>query len=398
MITLLIFIVVLALLVLAHEAGHFFVARRAGVRVDEFGFGFPPRLFGIYRDPETKKFVVLGPRRSQKLLTHDHRADESPETKHAPYHEFPATVYSINLIPLGGFVKIKGEEGQHKDDRDSFAHKKPWVRSLILSAGVLMNVALAAVLLSIGFMVGIPAILGDDLPQGARVFNQKVEIIEVFHETPASVAGVLAGDVVESVNGEPVSNKDEAFSRINAAAQVGDVQLDVRRQDLVKSFVMTPRMLNETVRKGIGVTIADTALVRLPWYRAIPEGIIATGTFFVEILRAFGSMFVNAFRGAPVIDQLSGPVGIAVMTGQAARLGLSYLMQFTAILSLNLALVNILPIPALDGGRLLFVVIEKIRRGKTVPKGIERGLHMAAFALLLFLVIIVTARDISRLF
>ena len=118
----------------------------------------------------------------------------------------------------------------------------------------------------------------------------------------------------------------------------------------------------------------------------------------MEILRAFGTIIVNAFRGAPVTEQLSGPVGIAVMTGQAARLGFSYLLQFTAILSLNLALVNILPIPALDGGRLLFVAIEKARRGKTVPKGFERALHAAAFALLLFLVIIVTAKDISRLF
>lgn len=382
MFTLLIFIIVLAALVLAHEAGHFFVARRAGVRVDEFGFGFPPRLFGIYRDAQTKKFVVLGPRRSQKLLS----------------HEFPATVYSLNLIPLGGFVKIKGEEGQHKDDRDSFAHKKPWVRSLILSAGVLMNVLLATVLLSIGFMVGIPAIVGDELPRGAVVFDKKAEIIEVLKESPAGAAGVLAGDVVLRVNGEQVADQNEAFDRLSMAAQAGDVQLDVRREEAIKSFVMTPTVINEIGRAGIGVALADTGLVRLPWYRAIPEGIIATGTFFVEILRAFGTIIANAFRGAPVTDQLSGPVGIAVMTGQAARLGLSYLIQFTAILSLNLALVNILPIPALDGGRLLFVVIEKIRRGETVPKGVERALHMAAFALLMFLVIIVTAQDISRLF
>ncbi len=398
MITLIVFIAVLALLVLVHEAGHFFVARRAGVRVDEFGFGFPPRLFGIYRDPETKKFVALGPRQSQKLLSHDHRADEPPEAKHAPYHEFPATVYSINSLPLGGFVKIKGEEGQHKDDRDSFAHKKPWVRALILSAGVLMNAALAAVLLSVGFMVGIPAILGGELPSGAQVFNQKTEIIEVLSGGPASAAGVLIGDIVVNVNGEPVANQKEAFEHLSAASRAGDVQLDVRRGATMTSLVMTPTVITEIGRPGIGVALADTALVRLSWYRAIPEGIIATGTFFVEILRAFGTIIANAFRGVPVADQLSGPVGIAVMTGQAARLGFSYLLQFTAVLSLNLALVNIVPIPALDGGRLLFVAIEKIRRGKTVPKGVERALHAAAFALLLFLVMIVTVRDISRLF
>lgn len=398
MITLFIFIAVLALLVLAHEAGHFFVARRAGVRVDEFGFGFPPRLFGIYRDPETKKIVVLGPRRSQKLLSHDHRADEQLEAKHAPYHEFPATVYSINIIPLGGFVKIKGEEGQHKDDRDSFAHKKPWVRSLILSAGVLMNVALAAVLLSIGFMIGIPAVIGDDLPAGARVTDQEVGVIEVLKDSPAAKAGIQGGDAIVRVNNETVINQDDAFAKISSAAGRGAVQIDIKRGKEIKTFTLQPTVIAEIGRPAIGVGLVDTGLVSLPWYRAIPEGVIATGMFLWDILRSFGALVASAVRGAPVTDQLSGPVGIAVMTGQAARLGISHLLQFTSLLSLNLALVNILPIPALDGGRLLFVVIEKLRRGKAVPKSVERWMHTVGLALLLLLVIAVTAKDIGRLF
>lgn len=398
MITLLIFIAVLALLVLAHEAGHFFVARRAGVRVDEFGFGFPPRLFGIYRDPETKKFVVLGPRRSQTLLSHEHHADEKPEAKHAPYHEFPATVYSVNVLPLGGFVKIKGEEGQHKDDRDSFAHKKPWVRSLILSAGVLMNVALAAVLLSFGFMIGIPAVIGDDLPAGARVTDQEVGVIEVLKDSPAAKAGIQGGDAILRVNNETVTNQDDAFAKISGAAGRGAVQIDIKRGKEIKTFTLQPTVIAEIGRPAIGVGLVDMGLVSLPWYRAVPEGIIATGMFLWDILRSFGALVASAVRGAPVTDQLSGPVGIAVMTGQAARLGISHLLQFTSLLSLNLALVNILPIPALDGGRLLFVAIEKLRRGKAVPKSVERWMHTIGLALLLLLVIAVTAKDIGRLF
>ncbi len=398
MVTIIIFIAVLALLVLVHEAGHFVIARRAGVRVDEFGFGFPPRIVGIYRDPETKKFIVLGPRRSQTLLSHEHRADEPPEAKHAPYHEFPATVYSVNIIPLGGFVKIKGEEGQHKDDRDSFAHKKPWVRSLILSAGVLMNVALAAVLLSVGFMIGIPAVVGDDLPAGARVTNQEVSVIEVLSDSPAATAGIQGGDAILRVNGETVLNQEDAFAKISSAAARGAVQIDIKRGKALKTFSLQPAVIAEIGRPAIGVGLVDTGLVSLPWYRAIPQGIIATGMFLWDILRSFGFLVAGAVRGAPVADQLSGPVGIAVMTGQAARLGISHLLQFTALLSLNLALVNILPIPALDGGRLLFVAIEKVRRGKAVPKSVERWMHTVGLALLLLLVIVVTARDIGRLF
>ncbi|MEK7102454.1 MAG: RIP metalloprotease RseP [Patescibacteria group bacterium] len=398
MFTLLVFIVVLALLVLAHEAGHFFVARRAGVRVDEFGFGFPPRLFGVYRDPHSKKFVFVGPRRSQKIFAHEHKQGEHPEKEHAPYHEFPATVYSVNVLPLGGFVKIKGEEGEHKNHADSFASKKAWVRSIILSAGVVMNVFVAAVLLSIGFMIGIPAALGGELPKGATVTDQAVGVIEVLPDSPAAQAGVQPGDAIMRVNDEAVTNQDDAFAKISSAAVRGAVQIEIKRGKEIKIFTLQPTVITEIGRPAIGVALVDTGLVSLPWYRAIPEGVKATGVFLWEIVRSLAGIVIAIFRGAPVTEQLSGPVGIAVMTGQAARLGLSYLMQFTALLSLNLAFINILPIPALDGGRLLFVAIEKLRRGKAVPQYVERWMHMVGLALLLLLVIAVTAKDIGRLF
>lgn len=383
MFTLLIFIAVLAILVIAHEAGHFFVARRAGVRVDEFGFGFPPRIIGIYRHPVTKKFKFISFKKLKKVA-------EGEE-------ELPATIYSINLIPLGGFVKIKGEDGTDAHDADSFSHKKPWVRSLILTAGVLMNILVATVLLSVGFMIGIPAIIGESLPPGAMIRDKAVSIVEVVKESPAEAAGVESGDAVVMVNGEGVTNQDEAFLALTKAAASGDVQLEVKRGEENKTFIIKPKMSDELKRPTIGVALVDTGLVSFPWYRAIPEGFRATGIFFRDIVVSIGKIFGNLAQGVPVGNQLSGPVGIAVMSGTAARLGISYLMQFTAVLSLNLAFMNILPIPALDGGRLLFVIIEKFR-GRPVSKRVEQTIHTVSFLLLLFLVIVITAKDIAKFF
>src|SRR3990167_8312272 len=149
------FIIILALLVLVHEWGHFFAARKFGCKVEEFGFGFPPRIFG-------KRLKKYGPN---------------------------GTLYSFNWIPLGGFVKIKGEQGESRDDSDSFAHKKPWQRALILGGGVLMNVVLAFVLLSIGFGVGVPQVIDETVGSGAQIKDQKIVVVEVLPDSPAASAG-----------------------------------------------------------------------------------------------------------------------------------------------------------------------------------------------------------------
>lgn len=393
MFTLLVFIATLAVLVLAHEWGHFWVARKAGVRVDEFGFGFPPRIVGVYKDPQTGKFKAVGPRNLKK----DDDA-QTPEQEHQRYHAFPATVYSLNLLPLGGFVKIKGEDGEHKGDKDSFATKKPWVRSLILSAGVIMNVLVAVVLLSVGFGIGIPTALGDELPAGAVVSDQKVSILEVVPGSPAEQAGVLPGDVLVGVNRDVFEDSTAAFELIKTAAAESEVLLWVLRGEEKKEFALTPQLIEEIGRPAVGVALIDSGLVKLPWHRAFIEGTLSAFVMLWQIIVAFAGIFKGLFAGEPVAEQLSGPVGIAVLTGQVARLGFSYMLQFISILSLNLALLNILPIPALDGGRLLFVAIEKIRGGKKVSKKVEQYFHAAGFALLLLLVIVVTARDIGRYF
>ena len=177
--TLITFIFILGLLVFVHELGHFVTAKRAGVKIEEFGFGFPPRAFGFYKDENNK----------WKLAT--------AKTKDAP-----TTVYSLNWVPLGGFVKIKGEDGSSTSDEDSFASKSPGKRAWIISAGVLMNMILAAVLLSIGFYAGLPQLLEDQNLAGAKITEEKIRVVEVIERLPAQKYGVQMGDTLVSLDGE----------------------------------------------------------------------------------------------------------------------------------------------------------------------------------------------------
>src|SRR6185436_13649347 len=173
LLTILVFIVILGLLVFVHELGHFIMAKRAGMRVDEFGFGFPPRLFGIKKGE---------------------------------------TTYTINLIPLGGFVKILGEDGSDSEDPRSFGNKSTWQRFSVLVAGVSMNVVLAFVLLSIGMMLGLPTVIYEDeqLPAHAKVRNVSVGILEIAEKSPADEAGLKPGDTIYKITGIPISSIDDA--------------------------------------------------------------------------------------------------------------------------------------------------------------------------------------------
>ena len=352
--TIIIFVGVLSLLVFVHEFGHFIAARRAGVRVDEFGFGFPPRLFGVKRGD---------------------------------------TIYSINWIPLGGFVQIKGEAGEDKNQPDSFAGKKIWVRSAIISAGVAMNFVLAAFLLSVGYGVGVPQVL-DDLSPSARVRDRAVQIVSILKGSPAEEAGIEAGDTVGQVNGEVLAGYQEVQERIRAS-EGRPVRLSIIRGNQTVERVATPRVLPETGKPGIGVGLVETGIVSYPWYLAPVKGVETTVFFAKEVFIAFGNLIRNLILERRVAIDISGPVGIAVLTGQVARLGFIYLLQFTALLSVNLAIINIFPFPALDGGRLLFLLIEK-GRGRPVAARIEGLIHQVGFALLLTLVALVTYRDLAR--
>ncbi|MEI6597147.1 MAG: RIP metalloprotease RseP [bacterium] len=419
--TIITFLIVLSVLVLAHEFGHFMMARKFGVRAEEFGLGFPPRAFGvqIWRERRLKKIsesenveveINSAPLSDGSEIIQETIIDEKLEVDEAVWvrkfrfirgsreineneHKF-GTVYSLNWLPLGGFVKIKGENGEGKTEPDSFAGKKIWQRAFMLSAGVVMNIVLAAVLISAGFMIGLPQSLDGQLNSHAKVSDKKIQIVEVMEKTPAELAGLKVGDAIVSIDNNSFSNYQELQNYV--ASNVGNkISYKINRgQDLIEAGI-TPKLMIETNRGGIGVAITETGTVRYPWYLAIFEGFKMTLLLTWAIIVAFYELIKNLIFGHGVTADLSGPVGIATLTGQVARMGFVYLLQFTALLSINLAVINFFPFPALDGGRILFLIIEKIKRSP-VKSEVEGVIHNIGFALLMLLVLLVTFRDVAK--
>lgn len=380
LLTIIIFFLVLGVLVLVHEWGHFFAARRFGVKAEEFGFGFPPRIIGFQRNVATQQTknrwrIIWGGR---SLTEAEKQGD---------------TIYSVNWIPLGGFVKIKGENGEVRD-KDSFIGKKIWQRAIILSAGVLMNIALAAVILIVGLMIGLPQIL-DNLPNNVKVSSRMIQIIDVLPDSPAARADFKSGDVIMDIDGQIFNDYAALQDFVDQRRdQVLTYKLK-RGQDEMFMAVM-PQVMSETGRGGIGIGIAEVGLVRYPWYLAVWEGLKSAVLLFWAIIIGFISLLSKVFSGQNVAAEVAGPVGIATLTGQMVAMGWVYVLQFTAILSLNLAVINILPIPALDGGRLLFLLIEKIKR-KPIRQDVEAMVHNIFFIILLLLILLITFKDVAKL-
>lgn len=375
MITALIFIAVLSLLVFVHELGHFYTARRFGVKAQEFGFGFPPRAIGCYRDSNGRWRRVLGNKAADEL-------------------DAPGTVYSLNWLPIGGFVNIKGENGAEKGASDSFASKKIWQRAVILAAGVIMNVVLAWFLFSVGYLIGLPQST-EELGRKAIVSDASVLVAEVLPGRPAALAGLQANDKIISINGQALSTYQELQATL-APLSGSPVTLEIERGGERLDLTATPND-SGSGRATIGVSVYSSGLVRYPFFNAIFEGAKTTVILLKEIFLAFANLIGGLFSGQAVGDDFAGPVGIASITGQAARLGFTYLLQFVALLSLNLAVINILPLPALDGGRIVFLVIEKIK-GRPVKREVENVIHNLFFFLLIGLILLITYSDIAKLF
>ncbi len=372
--TIIIFIIVLSLLVFVHEWGHFFVARKLGVKSEEFGFGFPPRIIGVYKNKKGKWSMAKGKKKVEDAQD---------------------TVYSLNWIPLGGFVKIKGEDGENEKDKDSFAGKKAWKRAAILSAGVSMNLVLAAVLLSVGLMLGLPQAATGDFESGTQVSDQKVTVLKVFPETPAKEAEIKMGDVILGINGQEL-NSSEQVNQFIKDKKGEKLTYKIKRGEEVLHKKITPETIEKNGETGIGIAITNTAIVKYPWYRAVWKGVKETVILTGAIIVALVGLVKDLIMGQSVAAEVGGPVRIAALTGQFANLGFAYLLQFTALLSINLAIINFLPIPALDGGRVLFLIIEKIK-GSPVKKEVEALIHNLSFILLIILILIITFNDIVNL-
>lgn len=356
MLTALLFFALLSVLVLAHEFGHYIAARLSGVMVEEFGLGFPPRV--------------------------------------AAWKGKHGMLWTLNLIPLGGFVKLKGESGdEHRDAADSFARQSILKRFIVLIAGVGMNLVAAAIIFTVGFMIGMPTVTEGGVP-GAVVTNASVRVLEVVPGTPASAAGFVIGDRIVSIDNNAYVESESA-----RAALADDTvhTVVVARESSEVTLTVDPEYIEDLGRVGVGVGLVETGDVRFPWYKAPVMGVSAASSATWQVVAAFAALLASPFVDTNVQAEVAGPVGIAVLTGEVARLGFGHLLQFAAMLSINLAVLNVLPIPALDGGRIAFLVLEVIRRKPATPR-LEQAVHATGFAVLLLLVAAVTLKDIVGLF
>jgi len=357
--TIIVFIAILAVLVLIHEFGHFIAAKKNGVRVDEFGFGFPPRLFGIKKGE---------------------------------------TLYSVNLIPLGGFVKLYGEE-YHESESDSakvkteyknraFVYKKHWQKALIIVAGIIGNFLLGWVLISFLFTQGVPT------P------TNKVIVERIQPNSPAQKGDLQENDVVQKfiINEKTyvIHSSDEL---IKLSRQYGDqnVTLEVLRNNRVEQHRVTPRKNPPAGQGPLGVVITSFIEKKYTWYLAPIYGLLEafkiTKVIVVELTKTAGRLLI--FQRPSI--EVAGPIGIAQYTGQAIKFGKNAVLELIALLSLNLAVINILPFPALDGGRLMFVVYEWIS-GRRVNKIVERYTNLAGIIILLSLAVAISINDIIKLY
>lgn len=419
LLTIVSFILLLLVLVLVHEWGHFFAARRLGVQVEEFGFGFPPRAVG-WQKISGAKLEKVGEVEQVEIDVSEKIAAETEVVTEiitdkvrevdrlVPYHRWRkvdkksssgpdglsnGTIYSLNWLPLGGFVRLKGEEGTDKTP-GSFAAQKPWRRALIIGAGVVMNVVFAFIVLSFGFAVGFPAAANPEY--GSALKNVRLQVVEVLPNSPASQAGLVVGDNIISIDGKVFTSQTDLQSYLNQGS-IHPVSIELERQGKLAALSITPTKLAAAQdRVALGVWFYPMGTVQYPWYQAIWQGARETVLLIGAIVGAFADLFKNLIIHQQVPTDVAGPVGIAVITGQVVHEGWLYVLQFAALLSLNLAIINVLPLPALDGGRLLFIAIEKIRRRPNNEK-IEAMVHRIGFALLMLLVLLVTYRDIVRL-
>ena len=437
-VAILIFIVILGLLIFVHELGHFVVARRNGVRAPEFGFGFPPRIVGIQfisgkkkekfsevesveteridvvsgdeeiiKETVTEKFhnvernVAVG---KWRIIWGNRDGDdenEKADLTEAHENRFSGgTIYSLNWLPLGGFVRIKGEDGGNRDDTDSFASKSAWKRIKILAAGVAMNFLFAWLLLSIAFMIGAP----EEVNPEASTNNtkSKIQISGIIADAPASIMGLKIGDEIIKTQkdsfGEDIALKSvkEVQNYINAN-KGREITLEILRGKQKLVLRGTPRVEAPEGQGALGIALSQTSLISYPWYESIWRGLVAVWDMTVMIFAGLFGLIKMLFAGHGGAADVSGPVGIAILTKEVANLGLVYIIQFAAILSINLGIINILPIPALDGGRIMFVLIEKIK-GAPVSQKVEQAFHTLFFVLLMLLMLAVTYKDISKLF
>lgn len=371
--SILIFIIILLVLVLVHEFGHFFAAKKFGIRVDEFGFGFPPKLYG---------------------------------------KKYGETEYTLNLLPLGGFVKIFGENPDEEnlngpDKARSFIHKPKWQQALVLFSGVFMNFLLAWFLFSVGFMSGLPT-SASSAPAGVRLENISLVVISVVPEYPAEIAGLRAGDNIVSVKG--ISNqtdKEESLAEINPEnlqsfiLTHSEEKIEIgysrgKESEEVRYVEIMPEIKEPQGKPVIGIAMDEIGIAKLGVWEAFSQGLRLTLSVTKDTALGLYNLIKDGLRGQGSFVAVTGPVGLVGFVGEAYQFGFVYLLSFAALISVNLAIINLFPFPALDGGRLLFLLIEKIK-GSRINPNVVNAANSVGFAILILLMLLVTYHDIVKL-
>ena len=376
--SIIIFIIILLVLVLVHEAGHFFTAKGFGIRVDEFGFGFPPKLFGIKKGE---------------------------------------TEYTFNALPIGGFVKIYGQgvdetevlkgnfkTEEKKEDKDigrSFIDKPRWQQAIVLFAGIFANFLLAWILLSIGFMSGLPTSVGSE-PKVSALTDIHLVVVSVSAKSPAEISGLKTGDKIISVN----SGKDSILE-INPdtfktfITSHGNKEVDIsytRGQDkALYTAKATPTADKVGAKPMIGISMDEIGTAKLSFFQSLWEGMKLDWSITEGTVVGLYTLIASSIHGHGSMSDVTGPVGMVGIVGDAYHFGFVYLLSFMALISINLAIINLIPFPALDGGRLLFLLIEKIKGSRLNPKFANTA-NTVGFVILIALMLLVTLHDVIKLF
>ena len=365
-ISIILFVFVLAALIFVHELGHFVVSKLFGIRVDEFALGFPPRLWGFRRGE---------------------------------------TEYAINLVPLGGYVKIFGENPDEEsmsgpDSSRSFVNKPKWTQALVLVAGVSFNILFAWLIFSGSLMSGLTAPVG--YLDSTNVKDAHVVIADVLQGSPAAVAGLAAADQIDSVSVDDHHLEGEsltvvAIQDVIAESKGDPINIVYERKGEVKTATITAKEGLVAEKLAVGISMNALGTLQENPLRALIDGAKITAHVTAQTATGLFLFFKNAFTGHADFSQVAGPVGIVGYVGQAYSLGALYLFAFISIISINLAIINLLPFPALDGGRLLFVLIEAIKGSPIRPK-IANAVNGIGFAILILLMLVVTYHDIAKFF
>jgi len=360
--SILIFVVVIVALIVVHEFGHFVAAKLSGMRVDEFGLGYPPRALLIGKIGET--------------------------------------AYTLNWIPFGGFVKIFGEDGGVGSR--AFSTRPRILQAIVLAAGITMNLIFAYVLITGALMMGTPRALSES--EIATAQSVELAVANVLPGSPAALAGLVPGDSILSAEDGHYAFRGADPATFTKFVSDGNgnttITLSVRhsggKEETLFARPVAGIIASDPARPALGVEVATIGIVPLSFFAALTEGASLTWEATKLTAIGLGHFFYGIFTLTADLSQVSGPVGIAGVVGSAGAQGLGNLFSIMALISINLALINLIPIPALDGGRLLFVIIESIIRRPIKPR-VAQTMNAIGFVFLILLMVIVTAHDIFKI-